>query len=255
MQSSQQQQMMPQLEAFRPQVEQHAVQRAVSPAAVFGVPLSQVVCRHLVPGDSRVSILLPRSILALAEFLCQHHVREEGMFQVQGQPEQVQALIAAVNAHEAAFSSKRQLERVNSHAEFFAIVSNQVPVELNLGAFPAPVIATVFKTFWQRLPEPLFPVVTLSQLVEVAKHGGDVLRVAKASLPEVNFAVLEGLLDFLAVVAGYSEINKMTPSHLAMCFAPLLFAVPESTVWGDVFLVMTALITSSMRPAVPFHVN
>ncbi|KAM6945488.1 rho GTPase-activating protein 1 [Aplochiton taeniatus] len=101
--------------------------------------------------------------------------------------------------------------------------------------------AVILKTFLRELPEPVLTYALYNDIVNF--HNVDLEAEAKVaamrtlleSLPEENYATLRYLVNFLAQVASYSEVNKMTNSNLAVVFGPNLL-------WGrDAAMTLSAI--------------
>ncbi|XP_067849766.1 rho GTPase-activating protein 1 isoform X1 [Heptranchias perlo] len=94
--------------------------------------------------------------------------------------------------------------------------------------------AVMLKTFLRELPEPLLTYNLYDQVVSFGKvsQGNQVDTVAEMirSLPEDNYTVLRYLVEFLGMVADYSELNKMTPSNLALVFGPTLMWAKDAAI-------------------------
>lgn len=61
------------------------------------------------------------------------------------------------------------------------------------------------------------------------EHRLEALQCAILILPDENREVLETLLCFLDEVSQASQQNGMTASNLALCFAPSIFQLAQST--------------------------
>eukprot|EP00475_Leptophrys_vorax_P040010 TRINITY_DN7353_c0_g1_i3.p1 TRINITY_DN7353_c0_g1~~TRINITY_DN7353_c0_g1_i3.p1 ORF type:complete len:449 (-),score=108.68 TRINITY_DN7353_c0_g1_i3:145-1491(-) len=94
-------------------------------------------------------------------------------------------------------------------------------------------ITDLFKYFWRELPDPLFPPTLFWDLVNAWKESPpnyEKLReIRDRGLPESRRWVAWYLLDFLAEVSTYQRENMMTPSNVAIVFAPnIIKARPET---------------------------
>lgn len=93
----------------------------------------------------------------------------------------------------------------------------------NLGVHVA---SGLIKLFFRQLPEPLFTFELYSKFIDVANMTGPQEEVRckinelVGQLPPVNRALTSTLMVHLAKVATHSDVNKMTPSNLAIVFAP-----------------------------------
>uniref|UniRef100_A0A3Q3D7Z2 Rho GTPase activating protein 4a n=1 Tax=Hippocampus comes TaxID=109280 RepID=A0A3Q3D7Z2_HIPCM len=88
-------------------------------------------------------------------------------------------------------------------------------------------VAGVLKLYFRDLKNPLFPVDSLSRLLEYAyiKNDGeraDQLKSVISSFPEPLIIVMRYLFAFLHHVSQYSDENMMQPYNLAVCFGPSL---------------------------------
>ncbi|KAK6347635.1 hypothetical protein TWF718_005474 [Orbilia javanica] len=101
---------------------------------------------------------------------------------------------------------------------------------LHLSDYGPNVAAGLIKLYYRTIPEPIIPTYCYEEIEE--KFGDnskteDAVSSARSiltqSLPKVSCRLLlRHLLPLLALVASHSEINKMTASNLAICFAPSL---------------------------------
>uniref|UniRef100_UPI00398E7F01 rho GTPase-activating protein 1 isoform X2 n=1 Tax=Pristiophorus japonicus TaxID=55135 RepID=UPI00398E7F01 len=94
--------------------------------------------------------------------------------------------------------------------------------------------AVMLKTFLRELPTPLLTYNLYNQVVsfgKVAEHKQiDTIVEMIQSLPKNNYTVLNYLVEFLGMVADYSELNKMTPSNLALVFGPTLMWAKDTAI-------------------------
>ncbi|PRP78605.1 hypothetical protein PROFUN_13554 [Planoprotostelium fungivorum] len=86
-------------------------------------------------------------------------------------------------------------------------------------------VAGLFKLYLRELPEPLITYELYDDFIQMASEADHQKKVQRAielvhQLPEVNRVVLRFISNFLSRVAKFSEINKMTPSNLAIVFSP-----------------------------------
>ena len=100
------------------------------------------------------------------------------------------------------------------------------------------VLATSLKQWLRRLPSPLVPTAAYKRLVALgqqsqahAADGGDAappqallddLSALTRSLPQPNLLTLHALVELLELVASRASLNRMSPSNLALVFAPTL---------------------------------
>ncbi|XP_051885610.1 rho GTPase-activating protein 1 [Pristis pectinata] len=103
--------------------------------------------------------------------------------------------------------------------------NNGVPVDFAVYG-DVHLVAVMLKTFLRELPEPLLTYDLYDQVVSFGKvpvsNQAETIAKMIQTLPEDNFVVLQYLLNFLRLVADNSELNKMTPSNLALVFGPTL---------------------------------
>ncbi|KAK7919485.1 hypothetical protein WMY93_010769 [Mugilogobius chulae] len=94
------------------------------------------------------------------------------------------------------------------------------------------VISSLLKSFFRKLPEPLFTDDKYSCFIEANRiEDADTrLKTMKKlihSLPDHYFHTLKFLVEHLRRVADYSEKNKMEPRNLALVFGPTLVRTSE----------------------------
>ncbi|XP_055449854.1 rho GTPase-activating protein 21 isoform X2 [Psammomys obesus] len=94
------------------------------------------------------------------------------------------------------------------------------------------VISSLLKSFFRKLPEPLFTNDKYTDFIEANRKEdpGDRLRTLKRlihDLPEHHFETLKFLSAHLKTVAENSEKNKMEPRNLAIVFGPTLVRTSE----------------------------
>ena len=89
------------------------------------------------------------------------------------------------------------------------------------------VVSSLLKSFFRKLPEPLFTTDLYSVFIEASKHEDPTVRLNTLKrlvhdLPEVNFETLKYVCQHLNRVSLHSEINKMEVKNLAIVFGPTL---------------------------------
>uniref|UniRef100_A0A8C6TKA4 Rho GTPase activating protein 23b n=1 Tax=Neogobius melanostomus TaxID=47308 RepID=A0A8C6TKA4_9GOBI len=94
------------------------------------------------------------------------------------------------------------------------------------------VISSLLKSFFRKLPEPLFTDDKYSALIDANRieDADDRLKTMKKliqDLPDYYYHTLKFLLEHLKKVADYSEKNKMEPRNLALVFGPTLVRTSE----------------------------
>nr|XP_057941182.1 rho GTPase-activating protein 4-like [Doryrhamphus excisus] len=88
-------------------------------------------------------------------------------------------------------------------------------------------VAGVLKLYFRNLKNPLFPVDSISRLLEYAQikneaERAEQLKTVISSYPESVIIVMRYLFAFLHHVSQYSDENMMQPYNLAVCFGPSL---------------------------------
>jgi len=110
-------------------------------------------------------------------------------------------------------------EQVNKGVENFAL-EDQRWQDVN-------VVSSLLKSFFRKLPDPLFTVEMYSLFIEASKidlapRRMDQLRKLVRELPEIHLETLKYLTSHLCQVAEHSAINKMEVRNLAIVFGPTL---------------------------------
>lgn len=206
---------------------------------VFENALINVVCLHKFPKDRNPSWYLPRSVLALAEYLAGPCLMDD-VFSAPGSKPEVRRLMQAMDDHEFKQSTKATLEGLTSRTEFFHVVSVVCVAELCFKSYSPPVLASVFRAFWAKLPQPLIPcqhyqsLITLKQRSEVVAFLYD----REIGVPQANRSVMEALMDFCATLSLHSEINKSSVHVLASLLGPLLIRPPSDQAYQDAVRVL-----------------
>ncbi|TRY59606.1 hypothetical protein DNTS_003889 [Danionella cerebrum] len=94
------------------------------------------------------------------------------------------------------------------------------------------VVSSLLKSFFRKLPEPLFTDDKYNDFIEANRmeKASDRLRTMKKlirDLPDYYFHTLKFLIGHLKTVADHSEKNKMEPRNLALVFGPTLVRTSE----------------------------
>ena len=94
------------------------------------------------------------------------------------------------------------------------------------------VVSSLLKSFFLKLPDPLFTVGMYSSFIEASKidmapRRMNLLRKLIRELPEVNLETLKYLTSHLCRVAKQSTFNKMEAMNLAIEFGPILVRTTE----------------------------
>lgn len=110
-------------------------------------------------------------------------------------------------------------EQVNKGVENFAL-EDQRWQDVN-------VVSSLLKSFFRKLPDPLFTVEMYSLFIEASKidlapRRMDQLRKLVRELPEIHLETLKYLTGHLCQIAEHSAINKMEVRNLAIVFGPTL---------------------------------
>jgi len=110
-------------------------------------------------------------------------------------------------------------EQINKGVDYFAL-EDQRWQDVN-------VVSSLLKSFFRKLPEPLFTVELYSLFIEASKIDVpskrlDSLRKLIRDLPEIHLETLKYLVSHLCQVADHSTLNKMEVRNLAIVFGPTL---------------------------------
>jgi len=89
------------------------------------------------------------------------------------------------------------------------------------------VVSSLLKSFFRKLPDPMFTVEMYSLFIEASKidmapRRMDQLRKLVRELPEIHLETLKYVTGHLCMVADHSNINKMEVRNLAIVFGPTL---------------------------------
>ncbi|KAK3911746.1 Unconventional myosin-IXa [Frankliniella fusca] len=165
---------------------------------IFGTPLHQ-----LVSGDIKVPIVVDRLITTIEMY----GLYTEGIYRKSGVTSKVRELKARLEASGDGSGS-------GVHDE---------PVDFE--TYPVHVLASVLKCFLREMPEPLLTFdcyddfLRAANLTEPADRVSTLFAILK-KLPKPNFDLMERLIFHLARVALHEDANRMSPSALAIVFAP-----------------------------------
>ncbi|XP_060757615.1 rho GTPase-activating protein 17b isoform X4 [Neoarius graeffei] len=166
----------------------------------FGTALEE----HLKRSNREIALPLEACVMMLLET----GMKEEGLFRIASGASKLKKLKAALDC------STSQLEEFYSdpHA-----------------------VAGALKSYLRELPEPLMTFQFYDEWIQASNVSDpdkrlQALWVTCDSLPKANKANLKYLVKFLAKLAQESEVNKMTPSNIAIVLGPnLLWAKTEGT--------------------------
>ncbi|KAL4659277.1 rho GTPase-activating protein 23 isoform X1 [Arapaima gigas] len=94
------------------------------------------------------------------------------------------------------------------------------------------VVSSLLKSFFRKLPEPLFTDDKYNDFIEANRmeNSGDRLKTMRKlvhDLPDYYYHTLKFLMGHLKTVADHSEKNKMEPRNLALVFGPTLVRTSE----------------------------
>lgn len=164
---------------------------APPPAAAPSTRVFGVSIKRLAPG---VPVVLQQCV----EYFAEHGVEHEGLFRLSGNADTVRALRVAFDAGK----------------------------EPDLGNDPHSV-AALLKLWCRELPEPLltwelYDPFLATAAIAVTEAGIATIKKLLAMLPPAHYLCTKYLVSFLHRVQLESARNKMTPSNLAVVFAPNL---------------------------------
>ncbi|KAM9457597.1 rho GTPase-activating protein 17b isoform 2-T2 [Clarias gariepinus] len=166
----------------------------------FGTALEE----HLKRSNREIALPIEACVMMLLET----GMKEEGLFRIAAGASKLKKLKAALDC------STSQLEEFYSdpHA-----------------------VAGALKSYLRELPEPLMSFQQYDEWIQASNISDpdkrlQALWVTCDNLPKANKANLKYLVKFLAKLAQESEVNKMTPSNIAIVLGPnLLWAKTEGT--------------------------
>ncbi|KAL8174961.1 UNVERIFIED_CONTAM: Rho GTPase-activating protein 17 [Gekko kuhli] len=186
------------LEKVLPEIQAHQDKWTEKPA--FGTPLEE----HLKRSGREIALPIEACVMMLLET----GMKEEGLFRIAAGASKLKKLKAALDC------STSQLDEFYSdpHA-----------------------VAGALKSYLRELPEPLMTYALYEEWTQVAnvqdqdKKLQDLWRICQ-KLPKQNLANFRYLIKFLAKLAQLSDVNKMTPSNIAIVLGPnLLWAKNEGS--------------------------
>ncbi|XP_021093004.1 rho GTPase-activating protein 17 isoform X2 [Heterocephalus glaber] len=186
------------LEKALPEMRAHQDKWAEKPA--FGTPLEE----HLKRSGREIALPIEACVMLLLET----GMKEEGLFRIGAGASKLKKLKAALDCS-------------TSHLDEFYSDPHAV--------------AGALKSYLRELPEPLMTFNLYEEWTQVAsvqdqdKKLQDLWRTCQ-KLPPQNFVNFRYLIKFLAKLAQTSDVNKMTPSNIAIVLGPnLLWAKNEGT--------------------------
>ncbi|XP_070187919.1 rho GTPase-activating protein 17-like isoform X4 [Littorina saxatilis] len=165
---------------------------------VFGMALEE----HLKMMGRDVSLVLEACILTLIDI----GMEEEGLFRIAGSALKLKKLRACIDAHAL------DMEEFSNEPH---------------------TVAGVLKQYLRELPEPLMTYNLCKEFMDASQLPPDQrfksLQAIVNKLPPANYNNIRYLVKFLQLLAEKSQINKMTPSNIAIVMGPnLLWAKGES---------------------------
>ncbi|XP_026539403.1 rho GTPase-activating protein 17 isoform X1 [Notechis scutatus] len=186
------------LEKVLPEIQAHQDKWTEKPA--FGTPLEE----HLKRSGREIAVPIEACVMMLLET----GMKEEGLFRIAAGASKLKKLKAALDCS-------------SSHLDEFYSDPHAV--------------AGALKSYLRELPEPLMTYALYEEWTQVAniqdqdKKLQDLWRICQI-LPKPNLANFRYLIKFLAKLAQYSDVNKMTPSNIAIVLGPnLLWAKNEGS--------------------------
>lgn len=159
------------------------------PDAVFGVPLEELVHRQM-GGQS-----VPRVVALCSEYLKARGLTTGYLFENEGDSQVVMRLMRLFDQ------------------------DGNASIPLGTSSLD---VAQLLMVYFRSLPEPILSYQLYDAIVEVGGTNVQRLRTLIASLPIVNQACLECIIELLLRVSEKSAFNKMDARRLATEFAPLL---------------------------------
>ncbi|XP_052055759.1 rho GTPase-activating protein 17 isoform X5 [Apodemus sylvaticus] len=186
------------LEKALPEMRAHQDKWAEKPA--FGTPLEE----HLKRSGREIALPIEACVMLLLET----GMKEEGLFRIGAGASKLKKLKAALDCS-------------TSHLDEFYSDPHAV--------------AGALKSYLRELPEPLMTFSLYEEWTQVASVQDQdkklqYLWTICQKLPPQNFVNFRYLIKFLAKLAQTSDVNKMTPSNIAIVLGPnLLWAKQEGT--------------------------
>ncbi|XP_020851095.1 rho GTPase-activating protein 17 isoform X4 [Phascolarctos cinereus] len=206
------------LEKALPEIQAHQDKWAEKPA--FGTPLEE----HLKRSGRDIALPIEACVMLLLET----GMKEEGLFRIGAGASKLKKLKAALDC------STSQLDEFYSdpHA-----------------------VAGALKSYLRELPEPLMTFHLYEEWTKVAsvqdpdKKLQDLWSICQ-KLPKPNFANFRYLIKFLAKLAQTSDVNKMTPSNIAIVLGPnLLWAKTEGSL-ADMAAATSVHVVAVIEPII-----
>ena len=163
----------------------------------FGVPLDTLFHRDA----SAVPIVVIQCILAIETF----GLETQGIYRTSGTTSHIASLRNAFNQNPSSIDFRNP---------------NNFDHDINS-------VASLLKTFFRELPDPLLPSHQYASFIEAARvddeeRRRDLLHGVINEMPDANYATLRALVLHLHRVMMMEHKNRMGASQLALCFAPTL---------------------------------
>ena len=100
-------------------------------------------------------------------------------------------------------------------------------------------MASLLKTFFRDLPDPLLTSAQYPRLIAAARIEDETVRrdtihAIINDLPDAHYATLRALVLHLDRVSGHEGSNRMGHQNLGICFAPTLMGVGSDGAFGSV---------------------
>lgn len=124
-------------------------------------------------------------------------------------------------------------ELVNNHVEEWSRLDDPRWNDVN-------VVSSLLKSFFRKLPDPLFTLANYQVFIEASKIEDAVQRLASLkylihrNLPPSHFETLRLMANHLCKVAERSEVNKMSLQNLAIVFGPTLVRASDDNMMSMV---------------------
>ncbi|XP_074620007.1 rho GTPase-activating protein 24-like isoform X2 [Acropora palmata] len=164
---------------------------------MFGRSLAETVKFEKRRGGGCVPLIVHKCV----DFIIAHGLKEEGLFRLPGHVEKVASL-------KDAFNKGKNPELESTRTEVHSV-------------------ASVLKSYFRELPEPLIPYdyfevfLTAARCYEMREEDGIIaVQNQLKTLPQPNSSLLRFLCRFLHEVQKHCEQNKMNARNLAMVFGP-----------------------------------
>ncbi|GAB6032642.1 Rho GTPase-activating protein 44, variant 2 [Chamberlinius hualienensis] len=163
---------------------------------VYGVPLEE----HLHAANSDIALPIEKCVCCLLEY----GIEEEGILRIAGSSSKVKKL------------------------------KNSFDVGLvDMHDYDPPAVAGAMKQYLRELPEPLMTFELYDDWMEIAKFSDkefklEAIKKILPKMPKSNYDNLRYLIKFLAKVASFQDVNKMSSQNLAIVIAiNLIWSIDE----------------------------